>query len=289
MPATTAVAPSARPRLRPGLRVVRRGRDRLQVGLVEPAVVLPRTPLVEATLTALTGTTPLESDPATARLLAQLDELGLLTHPRPTATPADDAWAGPAELIDGFGAVPGVDVAGLLAAAGVAAGTGRRTTGGRGPALVLHRGELAREVVDDLVRAGRPHLLVRALDGGVVLGPYAVPGRTACLRCLDAHAGDTDPELYDVIARYADASARPRHDGSDAEIDPALLTVALGWAVRDLATARDGGRPATWSTTVWLPARLDGVESTAWLRHPACPCGWVAAPVPPRPAHWRSE
>ena len=68
---------------------------------------------------------------------------------------------------------------------------------------------------------------------------------------------------------------RPAGDGvrpaAYADLDPALLTLALGWAVRDLATWQSGELPTTWSSTVTIGADLQpGV--TRWPRHPHCGC-----------------
>ncbi len=107
-----------------------------------------------------------------------------------------------------------------------------------------------------------------------MVGPFVVPGRTACLRCLDAHHTDADPAWPLLVRQYAAACSRDRADGAPEPVDPLLATLALAWAARDLAAYVDGGRPSTWSTTVTLHPRPDEVESQAWLRHPACSCSW---------------
>ena len=57
------------------------------------------------------------------------------------------------------------------------------------------------------------------------------------------------------------------------QIDPALRTLALAAAVRDLVTLAEGLRPATWSATVRVDASLR-MEREVWLRHPHCGCSW---------------
>ena len=60
--------PSQRPRLAPGLRVVRRGLHHLQVGLYDGhRAVLPRTPRVEHTLALLLQPHPAVLEPEDAR------------------------------------------------------------------------------------------------------------------------------------------------------------------------------------------------------------------------------
>jgi hypothetical protein len=101
-----------------------------------------------------------------------------------------------------------------------------------------------------------PHLVVRLGAASVRIGPFVHPGVTACLRCLEV----ARPPAVAAPAAYAD-------------LDPALLMVALGWAVRDLATWQAGQLPTTWSTTVTIRSDLQP-EVTRWPRHPHCGCSW---------------
>jgi hypothetical protein len=104
-----------------------------------------------------------------------------------------------------------------------------------------------------------PHLVVRLSADAVRVGPFVQPGVTACLRCLEA-AG---PPAQGALAAYAD-------------LDPALLMVGLGWAVRDLASWNAGELPTTWSTTVTIRADLNP-EIARWPRHQHCGCSWGLA------------
>jgi hypothetical protein len=115
------------------------------------------------------------------------------------------------------------------------------------------------------MRAGEPHLLVSNLDARVRLGPFVVPGMTACLRCVDAHRCDVDPGHALVVEQHPPQPGEP--------CDPALMHLALAWAVRDLLTYVEGELPATWSATVGLAADL-AVQRQAWTRHPRCGCSW---------------
>lgn len=273
----------------PGVRVVPRGRDRLQVGLERP-LLLRRTPATEAALTALsTGDLP-GSDPETRKVLADLAAAQLLLPADPrgagTADAGDVAALALAHPTQATGRLArrsaarvevrgslGADPWPLLRAAGV------RARGG--PAelvLVLSAGEPARTELDLLVRAQVPHLVVRMVDGVVTLGPYVVPGRTACVRCLDSHRDEEEPGHLLVVDRYSRLAGQPRKDGLAEPRDTALATLAVGWAVRDLVTAIDGDRPATWSATVRIGPDLSATRAIAWLRHPECGCGWTEYP-----------
>ncbi len=119
--------------------------------------------------------------------------------------------------------------------------------------------------------SGVPHLVMRSRGGEVSVGPFVVPGRTACLRCEDAHRTESDPRWPLLVAQLP-SPLTPRV-ARDCPPEPALLTLALAWAVRDLACFVEGGRPATWSSTITVDAELT-LPRLDLLRHPHCGCAW---------------
>lgn len=138
--------------------------------------------------------------------------------------------------------------------------------------LVVGIGEAPREEVDALLRAGVAHSLVVVREGVVEVGPFVLPGETACQRCVDAYAADANPRHALAVEQYAAPALRS--DGVPEPVDPALLSIALGWAVRDLAAWADGQAPATlstWSTTIEIDPTLT-LPRTRWRPHPACGC-----------------
>ncbi|HEX4978067.1 MAG TPA: hypothetical protein VFV40_09405, partial [Nocardioides sp.] len=168
----------------------------------------------------------------------------------------------------------------LLATSGVRTSggtTGRRTGRGRGPrlGLLVGAGEPDRELADRWLRDAVPFVVARLREGRAVLGPFVAPGRTACLRCVDAHHTDCDPDWPLLVRQLADACVRDRVDGVPEPVDPSLGEVAVAWACRDLLTYLDGGRPTTWSATLSLDADLGGLERRAWPRHAECACTWA--------------
>lgn len=294
-----------RPLLRPGTHVLHRGAGLLQVGL-DPggALVLPDSPTVRDTLRRLTAPAApdVSTEPGTGSgtldLLAEhdllLDERELI----PLLRGGDLSSAATAALARAVG--PGVARAesarrawrsqtrtfghpdgaalrdafvDLAASAGLREQSPRRTAPPDGGVL-LGVGEPERELLDAWTRTGTPYLLVRLTEGRAVVGPFVVPGTTACLRCLDAHCTDADPAWPLLVRQYASASAHDRADGVPEPLDPLLASLALAWAARDLASYVDGHRPSTWSATVTLHPRLSRLESRSWLRHPACGCSW---------------
>lgn len=136
-------------------------------------------------------------------------------------------------------------------------------------------GEPPRELLDGWIREAQPHLVVRLVEGRAVVGPFVDPGRTACLRCLDAYGTEEDPAWPLVVEQYSRATRDDRADGIPEPVDAALAAVAVGWAARDLAAYAEGAQPTTWASTVTLAADLTAVETRHWVAHPHCGCAWA--------------
>ena len=294
-----------RPLLRPGTHVLRRADGHLQVGL-EPttAVVLPDSPAVRASLEGLDGSPReaagddvvdlLESQsllvdervlmplvgPAAARgALGRVVGAALVREAGPQATTAAEARRSRRLQAVGFGHPDGASLVGdlevLLERSGVRPAARRADRAARTRGLVgalVGSGEPDRELVDGWTRAGTPYILVRLTEGRGVVGPLVVPGVTACLRCIDAHHADVDSSWPLLVRQYAAAASADRRDGVPEPLDPALATLAVAWAARDLVTFAAGGRPATWSATITLDATLSSMEARPWPRHPECGC-----------------
>ena len=276
--------------LRPGAPVMARSPGVLQVGLDEPTVRLPDAPEVRRLLTRLAGPDGASADlaehpaPATGALAA-LTAAGLVVPIPVDERPATDtrtlalrAQFGPdavrrhAARLAAPVAVRAHPAVALVLPA-VLESAGLRTTNDPGEAavrLVVTTGPVARESLDPLVRASVPHLLVTGSAAGVRVGPFVDPGRTACLRCVDAHEAEHDPRRPLLLAQAATHAAdRPPPR------DPVLDQLALAWAARDLARYLEGDEPSTWSTTVDL-GPTDSPAVTRWGRHPYCGCSWDA-------------
>lgn len=277
--------------LRPGTPVMARAPGVLQVGLDGPTAQVPDDPATRDLLAALRqpltvpGPGPdvgRDLPDGIAATLDRLDAAGLLV-----VVPDSEAVPEPADQVlrAQFGpdavrrradraraavvvraaptAEPVLDP--LLERAGL-----RRTGGEDGAAahLVVSAGPLDRELLDPLVRSSIPHLVVSGSAGSRRVGPFVHPGHTACLRCVDAHEA-----LHDVRRPFLLAQAARAAVERPPPLDPVLDTLALAWAVRDLARYVEGDSPSTWSTTFDIgptaaPAALH------WGRHPDCGCAW---------------
>lgn len=151
----------------------------------------------------------------------------------------------------------------------------RRARPARPVVALVGVGELPRELADPWVRDGTPHVVVRLTEGRAVIGPFVVPGETACLRCIDAHLTDHDPAWPLLVEQYARATCWDRPDGIPEPVDTALAALAVAWAARDLASYAEGTTPGTLSSTVRIAPRLEAIETRRWPRHPDCGCGWA--------------
>ena len=298
--------------LRPGLHVLRRSAGELQVGL-DPrhALVLPDREPYRSVLDAVTRPgTDLQQRAYDAGVLALLEEAGLLADlndvlslvaQREARLPGsagdvasvvarcgDDAAAvlgrraaarvevhthgrgceAAEEQLHAALARAGCQVAGAAGAAG-AAPPEEPTLG-----VLVAVGEPPREMLDAWLRESTPHLVVRLSEGHATLGPFVLPGRTACLRCVDAHLTDVDRAWPLLVAQQATASALGRLDAVPEPCDPTLATLVAAWAARDVVTHLEGGSPSTASGTLRLSPDLTSLETQTWTRHPGCGCTW---------------
>lgn len=129
----------------------------------------------------------------------------------------------------------------------------------------VHDAMLATRLVAD----GVPHLAVQVLDGRAVVGPFVLPGRTGCLRCIDRYRSERDPCWPRIAAQLARRPAAVSHAGA---------AIAAGIAVEQVLGLLCGpGEPATTLTRLDLDPLTGRLARRPWSAHPGCGCG--AAPA----------
>lgn len=239
-------------RLRSGETTVRRDDHHLQIGIDPPrAVVIPDNVATRRAAYELEqGRGLTEADlsvPAVAALVAKLEAAGLLAT---TLTPLPARLNGPADLVAEVQALTPLDQDAAVVT------------------VLISAGPLRREVVDEYLRDGTAHLVVAGGPDGWTVGPYVVPGVTACLRCADAELGLRDPRRALVVEQYARGTAG---DG-----DPVGRALAIAYTIRELRMIARGERPTTWSSIVQFGASGD-LTPRRVRRHPACGCAWDIA------------
>ena len=286
------------PVLVPGAHVLRRGREEFQVGLECGVAVLPGPDAPE--LTALGRSPGLVTSLVRSGLALTDDQTLRRVLPGPVEQPwrrhtlaaiarrTGDLFPEAARHRDTCGVDVvafghplsrhlAADLAEVCDRSGlrVCVTPGRRQASGSATVRVLVGvGEPSRDLVDPWLREGSPHVLVRLVEGRAVIGPFVVPGRTACLRCIDAYRREEDPSWPLLVEQYARASRSDRADGIPEPVDAALAAVAVGWTVREVATYAEGGVPSSTSATLTLSPMLDTVDTRRWPAHPHCGCAW---------------
>jgi hypothetical protein len=256
---STGWAALARPVLRPGLHVVRRDDTHLQVGLDPPDRLVLRD--LPGLYDALTGSQR-RPGPAVREVLDRLVADGWIV---------DAGGEGRAARAQAARRPPATLVADPLLAdhlTRACATAGLRLAEDTGTRLVATVGEPRRALSDRLVRDDVAHLWLTVLPEAVRIGPFVEPGRTACLRCVDAHLGDRDARRATVLHQLEELPAAP-YGGWD----PLLVQLAAAWAVRDVVRRLDGRPPALRSASVTVSTDLE-ITRRDWLRHPHCGCAW---------------
>lgn len=118
---------------------------------------------------------------------------------------------------------------------------------------------------------GVPHLVAEVRDATGVVGPLVLPGRTACLHCLDLTRSDLDPAWPALAAQLAGSRPREACDG------PLALAVASQAAMQVLAVLDGTTDPATLGGTLELVLPDYRWRRRSWSPHGDCGCVPVAA------------
>ncbi|MGH3979032.1 MAG: hypothetical protein ACRDRZ_08545 [Pseudonocardiaceae bacterium] len=124
----------------------------------------------------------------------------------------------------------------------------------------------------DLVVARTPHLAVYAHEGVAVIGPLVLPGRSACLRCVQLRRGDADPAWPKLAAQLS--SAVPSADLGCTQVAAAMAVEQVLAVLAGPVTGLDA--PPTWNATLELDPVRGLLHRREWAAHPRCGCG--AAP-----------
>jgi hypothetical protein len=132
--------------------------------------------------------------------------------------------------------------------------------------LVSHGGVDPRRT-ETLLREDVPHLAVVLRERAAVVGPLVRPGSSACLRCLDLHRRDRDPEWPRLVPQLPGVA-----QGGE---ETALAALASSMATAQaLAHLDEQVAPASVDATIEmsLPDGLAAVRP--WSTHPECGCTW---------------
>jgi hypothetical protein len=124
---------------------------------------------------------------------------------------------------------------------------------------------------DRLLAADIPHLSIVVRETSILVGPLVLPGRSACLRCLDLHRTDRDPQWPLVLAQLLQGPPDrrcPREETASAQ-------VAAGVAALQVLGHLDGRRPQAGVAATLEIELPEGLASRRpWPAHPSCGCSW---------------
>jgi hypothetical protein len=130
---------------------------------------------------------------------------------------------------------------------------------------------------DHLVGAAVPHLPVVVREADVVVGPFVLPGVSACVRCDDRHATDADDG-------WPAASAALRApEGWPAPQETTLAATAAVLAAGQVLTHLDGGRPLTAGAAPGAAPPAAGPRRRGGPPPPECGCSRRPTWPPPEP------
>lgn len=137
------------------------------------------------------------------------------------------------------------------------------------PDLVVLTGPQYPELPVALVSAGIPHLAVTAAEAIGTVGPLVVPGRSACLRCLDLARADRDPAWPLILAQVAGREPEPP------ACDTTLATAVAAQAAVQVLHFIDRAGPAGAVTNGTLELVLPDWQwrRRSWPPHRRCGCG----------------
>jgi bacteriocin biosynthesis cyclodehydratase domain-containing protein len=128
-----------------------------------------------------------------------------------------------------------------------------------------HLPELQAELMGDQTA----HLVASASEAIGIVGPLVIPGRTACLRCLDLFRTDHDPAWPLILAQLAGRPPSPV--ACDAPLAAAVAAQAASQALAFIDSASGAGAVANATLELVLPGWQ--WRRRTWRPHPGCSCG----------------
>jgi hypothetical protein len=114
------------------------------------------------------------------------------------------------------------------------------------------------------------HLPVRLRDGTGVVGPLVLPGRSACLTCIELHRCGRDPGWPAVTAQLV---GQPGRGDAATAAATAALGVAQVLAALDAAAGGATPAPSVLGATLEIDIASGGLLRRGWPAHPDCGCG----------------
>jgi hypothetical protein len=141
-------------------------------------------------------------------------------------------------------------------------------TGPPQPDLAVLVGRHPLELRESLMREQIPHLAAAADEAIGIVGPLVVPGRTACLRCMDLTRADRDPAWPLILAQLL--GRQPDLLACDAPLAAAVAAHAAAQALAFIDRPAEAGAVANGTLELVLPSWQ--WRRRTWPPHPSCDC-----------------
>jgi len=220
------------------------------------------------------GTLRMLSPPLRARLAAELATASLAHRDGDGGARTLARRLAAQVRVHGGGRV-GAGIAGLLTTSGI----GRVTHAEPGqagqprPDLAVLAGRQPLELRASLMREQVPHLAASADEAIGIVGPLVIPGRTACLRCMDLTRTDRDPAWPLILAQLAGRATDPL------ACDAPLAAAVAAQAAAQVLAFIDRAAAAEAVTNGTLELFLPGWQwrRRTWPRHADCACDSTTA------------
>jgi bacteriocin biosynthesis cyclodehydratase domain-containing protein len=149
------------------------------------------------------------------------------------------------------------------------AAPGTPSPAGARPDLAVLTGHHLPELQADLMRDQIPHLAASASEAIGIVGPLVLPGRSACLRCLDLLRTDHDPAWPLILAQLAGRPPSPL--ACDAPLAAAVAAQAASQALAFIDRASSPNAVLNGTLELVLPGWQ--WRRRTWPPHPDCSCG----------------
>ncbi|HEX5016341.1 MAG TPA: ThiF family adenylyltransferase [Actinomycetes bacterium] len=118
-----------------------------------------------------------------------------------------------------------------------------------------------------LMRQGSAHLVVRSSGRTGRVGPFVVPGQTACLFCVHLHHRDHDP-AWPMVWRQVQWDATP-------VTHSITVGITANTAASHVLAWMNGDEPASMRGLVDVDGTLGTPQFRSTPVHPECGCGWA--------------
>jgi len=141
------------------------------------------------------------------------------------------------------------------------------------PDLAVLVGRQPLELRASLMREQIPHLAASADEAIGIVGPLVVPGRTACLRCMDLTRTDRDPAWPLILAQLAGRAPDPL--ACDAPLAAAVAAQAAAQGLAFIDRAAAAGAVTNGTLELFLPGWQ--WRRRTWPPHQDCACGTANA------------